>query len=177
MHMFVDVWGQDSRDKVLKCEIYQGSSQNLAIVFTLHIDLFCLWPPKSHKRSQGINEYKVVRLGILKHFVLAYTLLVADARIPDLTNWVAQFLSAPITSGVTMTGSCYDFLDEQNLDTLSRKNDKSYRFHVVLHSNSLQCLSYRHIFFRLCCSQFPKFQSCFTHKIRSYKVESMLQAL
>ena len=109
------MWGQDSRDKVLKCEIYQGSSQNLAIVFILHIDLFCLWPPKSHKRSQGINEYKVVRLGIVKHILLAYTSLVAGANISDLTKWAAQLVSAPINIRVTMTGSCYDLLDEQNL--------------------------------------------------------------
>ena len=51
----------------------------------------------------------------MKHILLAYTLLVAGARISDLTKWAAQLVSAPTNSRVTMTGSCYDLLDEQNL--------------------------------------------------------------
>ena len=57
----------------------------------------------------------------MEQIVPVYMLLVAGACIPDLTKLATQFVSAPVGSGVTTPGSCYDFnehkFDEHNFDT------------------------------------------------------------
>mgnify|MGYP001801829805 FL=1 len=62
---------------------------------------------KSHRISQGINEYKFVKFGIMKQIELACILLVAGAHIPYLTKSATQFESAPVGRWITMPGSCW----------------------------------------------------------------------
>ena len=65
----------------------------------------------------------------MKKIVPACILLVAGAHIPYLTKSATQFEIAPVGSGITMPGSCYDLLDEHNFDTHhSNANYQGYCF-------------------------------------------------